>query len=488
MSVRRALAWSVSGQIGSTLALFVGTLVVVRLITPAEMGVFAVGFAAAGLINVLAAVGTNAYIIREAELDAARLDTAFTINAGLYAVLAAFMFLASYPAGLFVSEPGAGTVLRVLAVRPLLLIFEFRPSAMLQREMQFRPIAIILMLSSLVNVTTTVALAIGGYSYLSLAVGFVAASVVSAGCYNIVGRKHVRLRLSLSHWRPLTAFGLRMLTISGIAASVQRACELIMGRLLGLAALGIFTRATQIWDLLYFNVYGAATRVLFSKLSKDYRETGAIDRTYIRGLEMITAVAWPAAIGIAVLARPIIYILYGEQWLAAATPLSLLMIALFVAIGFGMNWELFVLKNETARQTRLELVRASFSLAAFTIGCLFSPAAAAAGRIADCVVGFGLYHRHINRLAGIESRDTLRVLGASLLLTCAAILPSVLVMAATGWSAQTPPLLLAGAVGSGIILWLALVAILRHPLLGELRQLALALHFPGASYWRDRAC
>jgi hypothetical protein len=75
-------------------------------------------------------------------------------------------------------------------------------------------------------------------------------------------------------------------------------------------------------------------------------------------------------------AKPAIFILYGEPWLGAAAPLSLVLIAQVIAVGFGMNWELFVLKDETARQTRIEGVRGGLGLTAFTIGASISLTAA----------------------------------------------------------------------------------------------------------------
>ncbi|MBO9622441.1 MAG: oligosaccharide flippase family protein [Sphingomonas sp.] len=485
MSVRRSVTWSFAGQIVSSALLFLMAMAVARLLTPAEMGVFALGFATAGLINILAAVGTSAYVVREAELSSGQIDTAFTVSAILYCGLSLVIFAASFAAAAMVHEPGVGAVLRFLALRPLLLIVEFRPGALLQREMKFRPIALILVASAATNLLVTVGSAVSGASYMSMAYGTLAAGAVSALGYCIAGARHVRLRFSLSHWRTLTAFGLRLLTISGIAALVHRMSEIIMGRLLGLPALGIFTRATQIWDLIYFNLYGSVTRVIFSQLSKDYRERGDIKTTYIRGMEMLTALIWPAALGLSVLSKPAVLILFGSQWLAAAPALSLLMIALFVAVGFGMNWELFVLKDEMARQTRLEILRAVGSLGAFTAGCMFGITAAAAGRIVDCVIGFALYSPHILRLSGATAGELFRAFATSLLISLGAILPSLLLMIGNDWSASVPIAHVLGSVVAGMCVWGALVFLLRHPWRDEiLRVIALVrlrLGHPGGN-------
>lgn len=472
MSVRRSLAWAFSGQFTAAFVLFLAWLVIARLLTPAEVGIFAVAYASAGVVNVLAAVGTNAYIVREIELEPAKVDTAFTVNAILYVVLAAIIFLLSFPVARFLAEPGVGSVLRLLALRPLFMALEFRPSALLQREMRFKPISLITGAAAAANATCMVTLALLGHSYMSLAWGMVTGSVVSAAAYNILAANHASLRVSLAHWRAVTAFGLRMLTISGLALLVQRISEVIMGRLLGLASLGLFTRATQISDMIFYNLFGTATRVAFVQLSRDNRERGSISATFLRSMELFTALMWPLLLGLAVLAKPAIFILYGERWLDAAIPLSLLMIAQVIAVGFGMNWELFVLKDETARQTRIEAVRAGFGLTAFTIGCTIGLTAAAIGRIVDCLVGFLLYHSHMKRLAGVSTSQIWRAFGASALLAAGAILPPLGLMLWTHWSERTPPLALAIAVAAGIGIWLALATAIRHPLVAELKRFA----------------
>ena len=54
---------------------------------------------------------------------------------------------------------------------------------------------------------------------------------------------------------------------------------------------------------------------------------------------MITALMWPALIGLAILSGPVVLLLYGAKWLPAALPLSALLVAQFIGVSFGMNWE-----------------------------------------------------------------------------------------------------------------------------------------------------
>ena len=84
MSVRRSLAWAFSGQFSAAFLLFLAWLVIARLLIPAEVGIFAVGYAVAGIVNILAAVGTNAYVVRELELEPAKIDTGFEVGVPIF--------------------------------------------------------------------------------------------------------------------------------------------------------------------------------------------------------------------------------------------------------------------------------------------------------------------------------------------------------------------------------------------------------------------
>ena len=471
MSVRKSLAWAFSGQILTFILMFAGSVILARLLSPREMGVYAVATATTGVIAIVAAFGVNSYVVREVDLTPVKLDTAFTVQALISAVLASCIFGISWAGSAFLGDPGVGRILRLLAFTPLIAVFEFRPSVMLQREMQFKPSMIIGSTQSLLNVGLTVTLAKLGFSYMSMAYAALAAGIYSALAYNVSARHHVSLRTSLVNWRPMLVFGLRIMSVNGVSQVTQKISDIVLGRTLGVAALGVFSRASNLSGMIYSNIYGTATRVIFTKLSKEYRETGVLRDVFLSGLEMILAVMWPLLIGLAVLSRPAIYILYGAKWLGASLPLSMLMLAQVCTLSFGMNWELFVLRDETAKQTKYEVIRSLFGFVLFSIGCLFNIFAASLGRLLDSALGAVFYFPKMNALAGTEPHELTRVYRHGLLLTVAATTPSVLLMLATHWAADVAIWLVAASVGAGALLWLATLHLLHHPLLEELHRL-----------------
>src|ERR1019366_1278350 len=145
---------------------------------------------------------------------------------------------------------------------------------------------------------------------------------------------------------------LHMLAISGVNMVAYRMAELVMGRMLGLSALGLYSRASGLNSLLWDNIYFLIVRVVFVDFAEQRRRGGSLRYSYLRILQMMTALLWPAFAGLAVISGPLVVTLYGEQWVAAAVPFSLLCLSSIVAVSIAMIWEVFVVCQETGRQAR----------------------------------------------------------------------------------------------------------------------------------------
>jgi O-antigen/teichoic acid export membrane protein len=472
MSIRRSFAWAFSGQFISFAMQFVGMVVVSRLLSPREIGIYAIAMAALGIIGIFTTFGIGSFIVREADLSPGTLESAFTVNAILAVSLSTALFGLSFLAGPLLGATEAGGVLRVVALGNLLGIIGFRPSTMMQREMQFKTLSIIAVATTCTQTVATIGFALGGASYMSPAYASLISGALAVALNVYLGRGHSGFRLSLAGWRPIVTFGLQMMSVSGVAVLTGKLSDILLGRLLGIMALGLYARASQLSGNIFDNLYGTATRVMFAQLSKSYREGGDWRGSYLRSFSMITALMWPFLIGLAILSRPAVLLLYGEKWLPAALPLSALLVAQFIGVSFGMNWELFALRGETGKQARFEVARLLLGLPIFAIGCLFTIVSAASAKIVDALIGLFIYYPQVRRLADLEGHEIPRIYGQSALLTVAAVLPSAIAMIAYDGSPYIPLPIVAGAVAVGTLFWFGTIIVMKHPLLAEFRIVA----------------
>jgi O-antigen/teichoic acid export membrane protein len=357
-----------------------------------------------------------------------------------------------------------------LAVNPLFCIFDFLPSSNLERSGRFKEMALIGTAAGLMATIVTIAAAVLGYNYMSVAYAGWASGLLSAVLMNIVGRRHVNFRMGLSAWKRVAAFGAQMLAVSGINAVSLRLADLALGRMLGLGVLGIYNRASGLNGLLW-NVHLVTGRVLFVEFANLNRRGAPLGPRYLRTVEIATAALWPAFAGFAVLAGPFILTVFGARWLPATAPLALLAVASMILVSITMTWELFAATNELKAQTRIEFIRAIVGLVLFVVGCMISLNAAAGARILDAAFAVVLYRRHLERMLQLSFSDFFPAYGRSALLTLLAIAPATVVMGIYRMSAYAPLPLLLCSVVAGVLLWGMGLKLLKHPLVEEGRLL-----------------
>lgn len=466
MGFRRGLAWTIAGQGAFFIIQFVGSVVVARLLSPYELGVYALAVAVTGVLNLIQSVGLGSYMVREPELTPERIATAFTVNAAISLLLAAATAGLALTGSLISSDTGVRGVLLVLALSPLIGMLSVVPYALLEREANFRLISFSGVVRSLIATIGTVVLAMTGWSYYAVAWSQVGASFVQAVMLCVVARRHVSWRLSFSGWREISRFGAQMIAITGVNNLAARASDLLLGKITGLIALGLYNRASNVNNLFWENVHLVMGRVAFSELARQKREGMSLRPFYLNAIEMMTASLWPLFAGLAVLAEPLIRLVYGPKWINAAAPFALLNLASVVLISITLTWEVFVACGETSRQARFEFVRTAVGTTFFAIGCSVSLKAAAVARVADALFSIFLYRPHLERMTDTSLRDTGPIYLRSGLLTALAVAPAVVLVTITPSPAITV-LQIVVAVVPGVVLWGSALGLLRHPLYQE---------------------
>lgn len=468
MSVRRSILWMLASQGGLLVLQFGGSVALARLLTPYEMGVYAVAAAMIGIIGILQTFGLAQFVIREAEASHEMLASAFTMNILLALLLSGAIAALSVVGGITLNEPGVRNVMLVLAIIPLIGIFEFRPNAMIERNGQFRAIAALNILRAVSSTCVTLALAFTGHSYMSIAWGSVAGSTASAAGAMVMGRHHIGFRLNLGAWRAILRFGVQQIAIQGVNTIAYRCSEFLLGRLLGLEALGIWGRASNLNNLIGTNLHMIVGRVMMVKLADQHRAGHSLRTVYLRSVEVLTAVLWPTFAGLAILAGPFISVVYGPAWVGAAWPLAGLAAASIIAVSLSMTWEVFIICHETGRQARLEYYRTGIGLVLFAGGCLLNLTMASVSRIADSLVSQAIYRPHIERMTETSWSDYRTIYRVSALATVAACGPAAALMVTFRWSPDVPILLVGLSVVSGVGLWLVSLKLLDHPIAEEI--------------------
>lgn len=452
-----------SAQIIGFVAQFTASVVLARYLTPHEFGIFAAGLATVSILALIQNLGLQSFIVREKNLTEAVLRSAFTINAVLSAAVAVVTVVFAFLGSRFLREEGVKDVLVVLAITPLFGILSFLPASNMEREGRFKQVSLVTMVLSVSNSCVTILFAMLGYKYMSLAYAGVISSGLMAAAFIALGRQHFSCRVGLSDWRRIARFGFQLLLGSSIVTIAQRLSELSLGKILGLSSLGLYNRATGLNNMLWGNIYWLASRIVLVDFADLHREGHALRDRYLQTFAIVTGLLIPAFAGLAILSKPVIFYVYGERWTPAALPMSFLALASMILVTTTLTSEVLTVTGEVHVQTRVEATRAPVSTVLFIASCLISLEAAAFSRILDAILASILYRRHMSRLTDTTFADLRGIYVQCAALTVAATLPALLTVL---WSDRGLPSipLVALAVVTGGVLWLATLFALKHPL------------------------
>ena len=166
---RRAVYLSAVARYSDMIVQFVSVMVIARLLTPEEIGIFSISLAVIALAQTLREFGLGAYVVQERELDRDRIEGAFGVALVLAWAIALLIAAASGPVAVFYGREGIRDVLLILALTFVISPLGLPAQAMLIRELQFGKLYLVQLVSSSVQVTASIALAMLGFSYLSMA-------------------------------------------------------------------------------------------------------------------------------------------------------------------------------------------------------------------------------------------------------------------------------------------------------------------------------
>ncbi|MEO8092008.1 MAG: lipopolysaccharide biosynthesis protein [bacterium] len=328
-SLRGGVFWSLLSFVGSKALTFIATLVLARLLAPSEFGVLAAVLAFITLLELISDLGMKATVIYESEEGITRrVHTAFTLNLLFTAFLTVLAVLLGPSIADFFGA-GSDTILFQIAALDLLLRgLGNIHDALLLRDMEFRRRMIPVLVSNLIRGVATILLAVAGLGASALVIGFIIGSAVWTVTLWIVKPFWPNLTIQRSAIRGIATYGGWASVLAVFAALTQRADVAVIGSALGARALGLYTIAQRLPELIVGNVTWNLSIVAFPALSQRRDQAdGRLTDTTLNLIRYSALFGMTIGAGMAVLATPLVVVLFSEKWLEAGaimTPLAIM--------------------------------------------------------------------------------------------------------------------------------------------------------------------
>ncbi|MDP9395272.1 MAG: oligosaccharide flippase family protein [Actinomycetota bacterium] len=334
----QSVAWTVLSFGGSRLIVFCVTLVLAALLSPADFGVVAAGLAVLAYLEIGLDVGVGSALIYEQEKGVTRrVQTAFTLNLGVALLFTVAGLLAAPALAVLLRVPEHVDLLRLLFCSVLIRGAGQVQDAILRRDLRFKERTVVDLSRAVVRAAVSIGVALVAPGPAALVIGIVASEAVGTAANFLLVRFRPTLALDADAAGALLRFGGVVVGLKVLGVVFGSSDYLVVGNRLGPEALGLYSMAYRLPELLIANMYYIFSTVAFSVYARSRSsDPASFQQVMLRALTLLSLFGFAAGTGLAIVSRDLVHTLFEDRWLPAALPMALIALMLAVSsVGYA---------------------------------------------------------------------------------------------------------------------------------------------------------
>lgn len=329
--------WMLSGSGIQSIMQFVVLIVLARLLDPESFGIVSSALVVISFTVILSTLGFGPALVQKKVINNRQIGTSYTVSI----VMAVFFGIIIYIIAPLISNFFHSVEL-ILILRIMVVIFLFQglsivSESLIQREMMFRVIVRIQVISYVTYGIIGIILAVFGLGVWSLVFAYMSQIIIKSLLSLYLQPYKINFGFDYRSFKELLyfSFGYSLAKISAEISS--QGDNFIIGRFLGPEALGFYSRAYQMM-VMPANLIGKIfEKVLFPAMSKIQDNHKKLANVYIDGICATTTLILPASVFLIINAERIILLLFGEQWLGLIDPFKVLAVALLFRSSYKIS-------------------------------------------------------------------------------------------------------------------------------------------------------
>jgi O-antigen/teichoic acid export membrane protein len=385
---------------------FASIMILARLLSPKDFGLFAMVTTVMGLLNVFKDARLSTATVQREFITHAQVSNLFWINVAVSGAIGLVLAISSPVIAWFYHEPRLVPITLLLSVTFLLSGLAVQHTALLNRQMRFKVIAFIQVSSLLIGVVVGVSMAWLGCGYWSL-----------VGSNLVTVTTTLLLTWVAIPWRPqaptrrtetgsLVRFGANLATGDFICSLAKGVDVMLIGRFWGPASVGLYTRAGALLSRPMDQFLGPITSVFVPALSRLQSQPERYRRTFLRVYEAIALVSFFSMGLLLALARPLTLVVLGPKWEQASVIFAIFTVpAVCAPLGTASSW-LFGSQGRGKDWLLAGPMLSLISVASFIAGLPFGPlGVAGAYAAAAVVVGMPVLFHFAGRNGPVRAAD-----------------------------------------------------------------------------------
>ena len=442
--------WTTADTWGRQAANFAVFTLLAWLLGPSAYGIMGLALVVPTILSAPVTRGLPEAIVQRVEIDPLHLDSAFWLLAGAGLVLAASTMALARPIALVFGEPELAALIGATSLMILFNAIGAIPGAVLKRELNFRLFAIRSLISTSVGGAIGIGMALNGLGVWSLVGLYLTKSSTEAAILLLGGKWRPRLRYSFARCRELFGFARPIVVQSFVTLVNDETPKVVLGLFLGPSAVGIYTLARRLLELLTEILYAPLFGLALPAIARVQDQPAKIQRFFDMTLRLTILVGAPAFIGLATIAPDAVPFVFGPDWVAAVPVVQVMIIIGLQRAIDGICAATILALGHSLLLLQLNLAFAIIAPILIALGTPFGTVGAAVGLVVSNLALLPILLMAAHRLARIDMSGLLATYPRALV---AGAVMALSVIAwrgfAADWSAE--PLLIASSVAIGFI-------------------------------------
>lgn len=332
----KGAVWSYAAFVAGKGLIFISTIILARILAPADFGLLALGLIAINYLDRLSDFGVSAALIYRQQDSERAANVAFVFSLVTGALLTVCAWLAAPLMAAFFQEPRVIPITQALSVTFMITSLGNIHEALLKKNLDFRGRFVPETGKSIFKGTVSIVLAWMGFGVWSLVWGQIAGALAATVLYWWITRWRPQLTFDRRIARAMLGYGVQIMLLDVLGGIHSNVDALIVGRRLNVGALGFYSMGFRIPELVILNICVVVSRALFPAYAKIQNDLAALRSGYLATLRYIALITVPAGIGMVIIAPEFVNVFYTERW-APAIPVmqALAVYAVIYSLSFN---------------------------------------------------------------------------------------------------------------------------------------------------------
>ena len=356
-SLIKSFLWSAVERFTPQIIQFGISIILARILLPAEYGLMAMLVIFFALAVVFADAGLSSGLIQRKEISNDEETSVFILNITAGMLLTLLLCVLSPLVAIFFRQPLLTMLLCVSSLQIFISSFGIVQYALLTRNLDFKKQAIISIVTSLISGTVGILMAWKGFGVWSLVGLSLTNSIINVALVWILYSWRPKGRFHWSCIRSLWPFSSRLLASQLLNTVFTNLYSIVIGRLYKPADLGYFTRASSISQLPANAIGGIVGRVTFPVFSSMQDNAFNLKANFRKTLRAVAALHFPAMIWLAAVSEPLVKCLLTDKWLPCVSYLQILCFSALLHPLHAMHLNILMALGRSDLFFKLEVVK-----------------------------------------------------------------------------------------------------------------------------------